>query len=87
MTIYSTDMTISVTAFKAHCLAILRQLEQDRRTVEIRRRGRVIARLMPAEAQEATSAPAWQRLRGSGRLGGSPGDSVLRDDDFEAASG
>jgi antitoxin (DNA-binding transcriptional repressor) of toxin-antitoxin stability system len=78
-------MTISVTNFKAHCLAIVRRLEQDRRPVEIKRRGRVVARLLPAEAVVGVTARPWELLRGSGELRAAPDESVLRESDFEAA--
>jgi len=78
-------MTITVTDFKSHCLAILRQLEQDRQPVEIKRRGRVVARLLPAEGDRPGAKPPWERLRGSGRLAAAAEGSVLHMRDFEAA--
>jgi antitoxin (DNA-binding transcriptional repressor) of toxin-antitoxin stability system len=78
-------MVISVTQFKARCLELLRDLEQRGDTIEIARRGRVVARVSPATDVSRTKAPAWERLRGTGRLAATPGESVLRTVDFEAA--
>lgn len=77
-------MTISVTEFKAHCLEILRNVEQRGGTVEIERRGRVVARLVPVIGHHAEATRPWERLLGTGRLDAAPGESVLHDKDFEA---
>ena len=78
-------MDISVTEFKQHCLEIIRSVEQSGRSVILTRRGKVIARLSrlgPIVA--ADTLPPWEQLR---MLGGSllaaPGESVIRDEDFE----
>lgn len=78
-------MVISVTQFKARCLELLRDLEQHGDAIEIKRRGRVVARVVPATDFSRTQAHPWERLRGTGRLVATPGESVLRPDDFEAA--
>jgi prevent-host-death family protein len=77
-------MVISVTQFKAHCLELLRNIEQRGDAIEIERRGRVVARVVPASDVSRSTAPAWERLRGTGRLVATPGESVLRAGDFEA---
>lgn len=79
-------MDISVTAFKQHCLEIIRGVEQTGRPVAITRRGRVVAQLRPPAAPEQGAAgKPWERLRAlGGRLLAGPGESVLRDGDFEA---
>ena len=78
-------MDISVTEFKQHCLEIIRSVEQSGRSVILTRRGKVVARLSrlgPIVA--ADTLPPWEQLR---MLGGSllaaPGESVIRDEDFE----
>jgi antitoxin (DNA-binding transcriptional repressor) of toxin-antitoxin stability system len=79
-------MDISVTEFKQRCLEIVRQVERTGKPVAITRRGRVVAQLRrPAPAQGAGEKP-WERLRASvqTRLLASPGESVLKDEDFEA---
>jgi antitoxin (DNA-binding transcriptional repressor) of toxin-antitoxin stability system len=78
-------MTISVTEFKARCLEIIRTLERNGDVVEIERRGRVVARLVPVAGDAAREARPWERLLGTGHLLAEPGESVLRADDLEAA--
>jgi len=84
MVIYGHEMTITVTDFKARCLQIIRALEQEGGTVEIERRGRVVARLVSAVPGDAGGQPPWQRLRGSGVLSGPAEQSVLSAEDFES---
>ena len=78
-------MDISVTEFKQRCLEIIRSVEKSGRPVVLTRRGKVVARLSrlgPIVASD--SLPPWEQLR---MLGGSllaaPGESVIRDEDFE----
>ena len=79
-------MDISVTEFKHRCLEIIRQVEKSGKAVAITRRGKVVARLNPP----GTSAlrhdlKPWERMRAlGGRLLAEPGESALRDEDFEA---
>lgn len=83
---YNGKMDISVTHFKHRCLEIIRRVEQTRQTVAITRRGKVVARLAPPLGAPATTAlKPWEQLRAlGGRLRAEPGESVLRDEDFEA---
>lgn len=79
-------MDISVTEFKQHCLEIIRRVEKTGDQVVITRRGKAVARLQasggPTPKREARP---WEQLRAlGGRLLVGPGDSVLRDEDFEA---
>ena len=46
--------------FKARCLAILDQVEKDRRSIVVTKRGRPVARVVPIEEVGATES-----LRGS----------------------
>jgi prevent-host-death family protein len=88
MAIYNSQMDISVTEFKQRCLEIIRSVEQTGRTVTITRRGRAVASLR-SPAQGAGRAPTkpWEALRAlGGRLLAAPGESVLRDKDFDALS-
>ena len=78
-------MVISVTQFKARCLALLRGLERRGGTLEIERRGRVVARVLPAAGVTSAKARPWERLRGTGQLTAAPGQSVLNAQDFEAS--
>jgi len=77
-------MDISVTEFKHRCLEIVRRVERTGQPVAITRRGKVVARLAPSQAQPASRRP-WEALRGlGGTLLAGPDESVLRDEDFEA---
>ena len=78
-----TTTTISVTDFKAHCLDVIRQVENAGTAVDIVRRGKIVARLVPsAVAMQGT--PAWLRLRGRGALLATAQESALNDQDFDA---
>jgi prevent-host-death family protein len=86
MTIWRVLMTtsaVSVTEFKAHCLDVIRQVEQDGTAVDLTRHGKVVARLVPTPRMIQSVAP-WLRLRGRGRLSGAPEMSVLDSADFDA---
>jgi prevent-host-death family protein len=78
-----TTTAVSVTEFKAHCLDVIRQVEQEGTTVDLTRHGRVVARLVPTPQTSKGVAP-WLRLRGRGRLIGAPEAGVLDDSDFDA---
>lgn len=84
--IYNFDMDISVTQFKHHCLEIIRRLEQTGAPVAITRRGKVVAQLQaPAVSKSGRAQKPWERLRAmGGRLLADPGESLIRDKDFEA---
>jgi antitoxin (DNA-binding transcriptional repressor) of toxin-antitoxin stability system len=86
MVIYNSGMDISVTQFKHHCLEIIRRLEQTGAPVAITRRGKVVAQLRtPAVSRSGRAQKPWERLRAmGGRLLADPGESVIRDKDFEA---
>lgn len=79
-------MDISVTEFKHRCLEIVRRVEKTGKSVAITRRGKIVARLQPSLAfGESTALKPWERLRAmGGRLLLEPGESVLREEDFEA---
>ena len=85
MAIYSSQMDISITEFKHRCLEIVRGVEKTGRTVTIRRRGKAVAQLEPSPASLTAGLKPWEQLRMlGGQLKAAPGESVLRDDDFEA---
>ncbi len=86
MAIYNMNMDISVTEFKHHCLEIIRRVEKTGKPVAITRRGKVVVRLNPSgSAAGPNSLKPWEQLRAlGGRLLAKPGESVLRDEDFEA---
>lgn len=77
-------MDISVTDFKARCLDVIRKVEKSRKAVTIRRRGRAVARLEPAETTIDEQKP-WEQLRAlGGSLRATPEESVFEDREFEA---
>jgi antitoxin (DNA-binding transcriptional repressor) of toxin-antitoxin stability system len=78
------NMTIKVTVFKSQCLELLRTLEKDGKPIEITRHGKTIARVLPALKQVNKATKPWQRLRGTGEMLASPGESFLSESDFEA---
>ena len=78
-------MDMSVTEFKQRCLDIIRRVERTGRPVTITRRGKVVARLQPPPAAAASRRRPWEELRAlGGCLLAAPGESVVRDEDFEA---
>jgi len=79
-------MDISVTDFRQRCLEIIRSVEKTGKPVVITRRGKVVARLNPSGPPAGPrSIEPWEQLRMlGGRLLAAPGESVLRDEDFEA---
>lgn len=79
-------MDISVTEFKHRCLEIIRRVEKSGKPVAILRRGRVVAQLEACQSRaSASSLKPWVKMRMlGGKLLAEPGESVLRDEDFEA---
>lgn len=86
MVIYNPEMDISITEFKQRCLEIIRELEKSGRPVTITRRGKTVARLVaPSLAGTGGAVKPWERLQAlGGHLHGEPGESVMRNEDFEA---
>lgn len=79
-------MVISVTEFKHRCLDLIRQVERTGETITIRRRGKIVAELHAASDEGAPQKP-WELLRAAGaRCDFEADDSILSDEDFEAAS-
>ena len=75
-------MTLSATEFKARCLNILDRVKTHGETVTITKRGRVVARLVPAAD---TADRPWLRLRGaSTRWHGDPFAPVVAERDVDA---
>jgi prevent-host-death family protein len=85
MAIYTLRMDISITEFKHRCLEIVRRVEKTGRPVTIRRRGKAVAQLEPSPSTLTAGMKPWEQLRAlGGTLKAEPGESVLRDEDFEA---
>ena len=64
-----TTTAVSVTEFKAHCLDVIRQVEQEGTAVDLTRHGKVVARLVPTPRTVQGASP-WLRLRGRARCCG-----------------
>jgi prevent-host-death family protein len=56
---------IAAAEFKAKCLALLDEVEQSRKELVITKRGRPVARLLPAEKE---FPQIFGRMKGSGRI-------------------
>lgn len=86
MAIYTAHMDISVTEFKQRCLEIIRRVEETGKPVTLTRRGRPVARIQPPmSAMAANNRKPWEQLRAlGGQLLAAPGESVVRNDEFEA---
>lgn len=78
------NIAISVTEFKAHCLDLIRQVEEGGGSLELTRQGRVVARVVPPAAPAAQESPPWLRLRGHGILRAHAEESVLDAATFDA---
>lgn len=78
-------MDISVTEFRANCLELIRRVEEGGEAIDIKRRGRIVARLSPPPPSLEAPKKPWERLRGTGELLAKPGESVLQHGEFEAA--
>ncbi len=55
-------MDISVTRFRASCLALIRRVEAEGEPVDIKRRGKVVARLAAPPTAGGVPAKAWERI-------------------------
>jgi antitoxin (DNA-binding transcriptional repressor) of toxin-antitoxin stability system len=77
-------LDISVTNFKRRSLEIGRRVERTGQPTAITRRGKVVARFAPSQAQPAARR-LWEALRElGGEMLAGPSESALRDEDFEA---
>jgi prevent-host-death family protein len=74
-------MKINAAEFKAKCLAILDRVQQDGQAVTITKRGRVVARLVPAVDEPERP---WERLRGKARWTGDPFAPVVNEAEVDA---
>ena len=74
-------MRIAAAEFKAKCLALLDRVSEDGQPITITKRGRVVARLVPAEDQDERP---WLRIRGRARWTGDPIAPVVDEDEIDA---
>lgn len=74
-------MKLAASEFKAKCLSILDRVHDRGEAVTITKRGKVVARLVPAG--DAEERP-WLRVRGTARWRGDPLAPVVDEKDIEA---
>ncbi len=84
MTMYDHNMDISVTQFRAICLELIRGVESGGEPVDIKRRGKIVARLTPPPSSGSKQSKPWEVLRNTGTLKSEPEESVFDEQDFEA---
>ena len=54
--------SIGVSEFKAKCLRLLDQVEQEGKTLVITKRGRPVAKVVPASARKRSLRGTWKGL-------------------------
>lgn len=72
-------MKMNASAFKARCLRLLDQVSRTGEEIVILKRGRPVARVVPARDDKP-----WLALRGRGEFTGDPFAGVIRESDIEA---
>lgn len=75
------QMKIAAAEFKARCLALIDAVHERGEPITITKRGRVVARLVPAGGVDERP---WQRLRGKARWHGDPLAPAIAEDDIDA---
>lgn len=76
---YTSLMKITASAFKAKCLRLLDQVSRTGEELIILKRGRPVARVVPAREEKP-----WLALRGRGEFIGDPFATVVDEADIEA---
>jgi prevent-host-death family protein len=74
-------MKVAAAEFKAKCLAYLDDVHEHGRIITITKRGRVVARLVPAEDDEHRP---WLRIRGRATWKGDAFAPVVDEDEIDA---
>lgn len=74
-------MKIAAAEFKAKCLALIDRVRDRGEPITITKRGRVVARLVPAD--DENDRP-WQRVRGTIRWVGDPLAPVVEESEIDA---
>ena len=75
------DLTLPAAEFKARCLALIDQVRERGEPITITKRGKVVARLVPAGVEDERP---WLALRGRGRWTGDPFAPVVEEGEVEA---
>lgn len=79
LVMYTSLMKITASAFKAKCLRLLDQVSRTGEELIILKRGRPVARVVPAREEKP-----WLALRGRGEFIGDPFATVVDEADIEA---
>ena len=74
-------MKIAASEFKARCLALIDQVRDRGQSITITKRGRVVARLVPAGDEHDRP---WLRVRGRATWTGDPFAPVVDETDIDA---
>ena len=74
-------MKLAAAEFKAKCLSLLDRVHERGEAITITKRGRVVARLVPAGE---TERPPWLRLAGTARWHGDSLAPAVDEDDVVA---
>jgi prevent-host-death family protein len=74
-------MRIAAAEFKAKCLALIDRVRERGEPITITKRGRVVARLIPADDE---NDKPWQRLRGKVRWVGDPFAPAVDETEIDA---
>jgi len=73
-------MRMAAAEFKAKCLALLDVVRDEGRTITITKRGRVVARLVPAGDDDEKP---WLRVRGRATWAGDPFAPAVDEDEID----
>ena len=74
-------MKVAAAEFKAKCLALLDEVHDHGRAITITKRGRVVARLVPAEDEDDRP---WLKVRGRATWTGDPIAPAVEQDEIDA---
>jgi prevent-host-death family protein len=74
-------LIVPATEFKAKCLALIDRVKERGEPITITKRGRIVARLVPAGDDNARP---WMTLRGRGRWTGDPFGPAVEERDVQA---
>ena len=74
------EVTFPAAEFKAKCLALIDQVRERGESITITKRGRIVARLVPAGDEDERP---WMTLRGRGRWTGDPFAPILDEHDIQ----
>ncbi len=77
-------MKMSVSEFKAKCTNVLREVSTEYKTVEVTKRGKIIAVIEPPKPATKLN-PAWGSLKGKVTYVAKNFDEPLGDEEWEAS--